>query len=137
MILNRLSLAEFLGIVVTHIQEQTGLPCHTTGANNDPPFYFVELISSEPRNTKTMFIDHIETFVHAVAAKTEVLSFAPVLDLVQILEESMTVDVVLPRHFVLVNQQANGLQSLQHDPTGEGHAVLGFGFDICYGFRCK
>lgn len=135
--LTRLSIAEFLGCLIDHVEAATGLRCYDDPENRESPFYSVQFLKSEPANTKTMFVDVYQVWVHCIAAPAKPHSNAPVLALVESLEEAMTSDVRLPDGFQLVAQVYGGLQSLKRDESGEGHAVLTYDFHICYGFRCK
>lgn len=135
--LQRLSMAEFLGCLIEHIEASTGLRCYDDPNNRESPLYSVQLVRSEPADTKTMYVDTYEVWVHCISAPTKPYSNAPVLALVQSLEEAMTEDVALPRGYKLVRQVYGGLQTLKEDESHEGHAVLSFEFHVCYGFRCK
>ena len=135
--LQRMSIAEFLGVLNAAVEDRTGYPCHPNPDGKESPFYSVQLIKTEPKNTKTSFVDRYEVWIHCVAAPVVPHSDAPVLDLVQTIEEAMTDDVDLDGSFEMFNQQSNGLQSLKKDESGEGHAVLSFYFDVQYGLRCK
>lgn len=135
--LTRLSIAEFLGCLIKHIEEKTGLPCYDNPINKTSPLYSVQITKTEPQDTKTRYVDRYDVWIHCISEPTETQSTAPVLELVQKLEEAMTIDVVIPQHFQLLRQVYGGLQTLKVDESNEGHAVLSFSFSICYGFRCK
>ena len=135
--LRRLSIAEFLGCLITHIEAKTELDCYDDPNNKESPLYSVQLNRSEPADTKTMYVDSYDVWVHCIAAPVKPNSTAPVLALVQKLEEAMTDDVALPRGFEVIRQSYDGLQTLKTDESGEGHAVLAYTFHVCYGFRCK
>lgn len=136
--LKRLSIAEFLGCLISHIEEATGIPCYDSPDNRESPLYSVQLIRSEPAHTKTMYVDHFEVWVHCISEPVRPqYSNAPVLALVQTLEEAMSDDVALPEPYRMYMQVYNGLQTLKMDESKEGHAVLSYDFHVCYGFRCK
>lgn len=135
--LKRLSIAEFIGCLIDFIEEKTGLRCYDSPDNKESPFYSVQLVSSEPGDTKTMFIDVYQVWIHCIGAPTKPHSTAPVLALVRQLEEAMTDDVELPEPYQMQRQVYGGLRTLKVDESDEGHAVLSFDFHVCYGFRCK
>lgn len=135
--MKRLSAAEFLGCLIATIEKRTGISCYDNADNKPSPLYSVQLLRTEPANTKTMFIDRYEVSIHCISEEVEPYSNAPVLRLVQQLEEAMTDDLKLKVPYLLHRQDYLGLQALKKDPSGEGHAVLNFTFHICYGYRCK
>lgn len=135
--LKRLSIAEFLGCLIKHIEEKTGISCYDNPVNKPSPLYSVQITKTEPQDTKTMYVDRYDVWIHCISEPTATQSTAPVLELVQQLEEAMTDDVAIPHPFQLLQQVYSGLQTLKIDESNEGHAVLSFSFSICYGFRCK
>lgn len=135
--MKRLSVGGFLGCLIAAIKERTDISCYDNADNKPSPLYSVQLLRTEPANTKTMFIDRYEVYIHCISVKVEPYSNAPVLRLVQQLEEAMTDDLKLPAPYLLHRQDYSGLQVLKKDPSGEGHAVLSYTFHICYGYRCK
>lgn len=135
--LQRLSIGQFLGCVIDELERRTGVPCHYDPEGMPSPFFSVQLVKTEPANTKTMFIDRFEVWVHAISEPTKPYSPAKALELVQRLEEAMTEDIELPEPFSLFRQECGGLQTLKRDPTDEGHAVISYSFHVCYGLRCK
>ena len=58
--IQRLSLAVFLGCLIEAIEDGTGIKCYDSPENRESPLYSVELQSTQPENTKTMYIDNIE-----------------------------------------------------------------------------
>lgn len=135
--LSRLSIAEFLGCLIDHVEAGTGLRCYDDPNNKEPPFYSVQFLKSEPVDSKTMFLDKYQVWIHCIGEPVRPYSNAPVLALVQQLEETMTSELAMPEGFALWRQEYGGLQALKEDETHEGHAVLSYDFHICYGFRCK
>lgn len=136
--LRRLSIAEFIGCLIDHIEKRTGIPCHDSPENKPSPLYSVQLVRTEPADTKTMYVDVYQVWVHCISAPaTGEYSNAPVLDLAQGLEEAMSEDLALPSPYRMFRQVYNGLQTLKMDESREGHAVLSYDFHVCYGFRCK
>lgn len=135
--LQRMSIGEFLGVLIETVGERTNLPCVDSPDGEKSPFYSIELMPSEPANTKTMFVERYRVWIHCIAAPVVPYSNAPVLRLVQKLEEALTKDIPIPEPFRLNNQTYEGVQALKKDESGEGHAVLAYSFDVCYGFMCK
>lgn len=135
--LERLGIGEFLGLLIDHVEERTGVRCYDYPDNVPSPLYSVELDGARPDNTKTMFIDAISVKIHCVSEETEPYSNAPVLEMVKRLQEAMTEDVVLPAPFLLYGQEFEGVNAIKRDESGEGHAVLSYRFRVCYGYRCK
>lgn len=136
--LKRLGIADFLGLLIHHIEAQTGKRCYEAPEDQKSPFYALELVETVPKNTKTQFIDRYQVTLHAIAAPSKgPFSFQPVAELEQELEEAMTVPLEVPEPFYLVNQDFVGLNGLKKDPSGEGHAIITVYFDISYGFICK
>ncbi|MEY8314152.1 DUF5072 family protein [Adlercreutzia muris] len=133
----RLSIAQFLGSLIGFIEERTGVKCYDDPDNKPSPLYSVQLVRTQPQNTKTMYIDTYEVWVHCISEAVQPHSNAPVLNLVQTLEEALSTDLPLPEPFKLYRQEYEGLQTLKRDESGEGHAVLAYRFFICYGYRCK
>ena len=133
----RLSIAQFLGSLIGFIEERTGVKCYDDPDNKPSPLYSVQLVRTQPQNTKTMYIDTYEVWVHCISEAVQPHSNAPVLNLVQTLEEALSTDLPLPAPFKHYRQEYEGLQTLKRDESGEGHAVLAYRFFICYGYRCK
>ena len=134
---NRLSAAVFLGTLISTINERTKIPTYDTPDNETSPLYSVQLLRTEPANTKTMFIDRYDVSIHAIAAEVNPHSNAPVLRLIQALEIALDERITLNEPFYIYDQEYRGIRSLKKDPSGEGHAVTDWSFFICYGFRCK
>lgn len=135
--LRRLSIAEFWGLVLDHINEHTEIPVYTTASEHKSPFYYLEFFSTKPVDTKTQFIDRFTFMLHAISKPTNPFTYEPVLDMVKELQEIMTEEVKIGKPFWLINQTYNGLLSLKEDPSHEGHAVLEYQIDISYGFKVK
>lgn len=136
--LRRLGIADFLGLLITHIEQRTGKRCYEAPEDQESPFYALDIVETEPRNTKTEFIDRFQVSLHAIAAPCQgPFSYQPVLELEQELEEAMTEELRIPAPFRLLEQNFVGLNALKRDETNEGHAVLTFYFDVSYGFACK
>lgn len=137
MTVQRLSAGVFLGTLITEIETRTGTPTYDVPDNEASPLYSVELLRTEPANTKTMFVDRYDMRIHCIAAQVEPHSNAPTLRLVQTLEQALADTIELDGNFHVFNQEYRGIRSLKKDPSGEGHAVTDWSFYVCYGFRCK
>lgn len=135
--LRRLSIAEFWGLLLDHVQGLTEIPVYTSPYERKSPFYYLELLGSDPVDTKTQYIDRFKFAIHAISRPTRPFSFAPVLEMVQEIEEVMTEPMQLARPFWLVDYSFDGVRSVQKDETDEGHAVLDYHFDVSYGFKIK
>lgn len=136
--LMRLGIADFLGMLISHIERYTGIRCYEAPEDQKSPFYALELVETAPQNTKTEFIDRYQVMLHVIAAPCKgPFSYQPVLELEQQLEEAMTNELDVPEPFYLVNQDFVGLNALKRDETNEGHAVVTFYFDVSYGHVCK
>lgn len=137
MMFKRLGIAQFLGCLIDHVGEKTGIRCYDYPDNVPSPLYSAEVASTETANTKTMYLDVYNVNIHCISEPMEPYSNAPVLDLVQKLQEAMTEPFALPEPFTLYRLDFTGIQALKRDESGEGHAVLAYRFYICYGLRCK
>lgn len=133
----RYSIAEFIGNLATTVEQRTGVRCVDDPDNVPSPLYSIEFTGSKRGDTKTSFIDVYSVWIHAIASPVIPRSNAPVLDMVKLLEQAMSDDLVLPEPFTMFMQTENGIQTLKTDPSGEGHAVVEFEFRIVYGFKCK
>ena len=137
MMFQRLGIAQFLGCLIDHIGEATGIRCYDYPDNVPSPLFSAEVTSTEVANTKTMYLDVFNVSIHCISKPVEPYSSAPVLELVQKLQEAMTEAFPLPDPFLLYRCDFAGMQALKRDESGEGHAVLSYRFFICYGLRCK
>lgn len=133
----RLSAAVFLGSLIEAIEQRTGTPTYDTPDGEASPLYSVELLKTEPANTKTMFVDRYDIRVHCISEAVTPYSNAPALRLVQALEVALDDDLELPEPFYVFNQEYRGIRTLKKDPSGEGHAVTDWAFYVCYAYRCK
>lgn len=132
----KLNLTDLIAAVQDKIEAKTGLRCYDhVDLNTESPFYFAEVVRLTPANSKTMYRDNIEVYIHCIAAKS--LSSVGVYNLIDDLQEALSEDIELPEPFELIMQTDNGVQTIQTDETGEKHAVVGFTFMVCYGFICK
>lgn len=132
----QLGLVDLISAIQRKVEANTGLKCYDAVPGNAPsPFYFAEAIRKRPAHSKTMWRDVFTVWIHAIAEPGG--SSVGVYDLIQMLEESLTEDIVLPEGFELVMQTSNGVLTIKEDETKEKHAVIEFEFMVCYGFKCK
>lgn len=132
----RLNLLTLASAVQDRIETGTQKRCYDKVPENKPgPFYFVEVVNSIPRNTKTMYRDLITVWIHAIATKSE--SSVGIYNLIHELSEAMTENIQLSDPYMLLDQVDNGPSSIKTDETGEKHAVCSFDFLVAYGFICK
>lgn len=137
MMFQRLGIAQFLGCLIDHVGEKTGIRCYDYPDNVSSPLYSAEVTSTEVANTKTMYLDVFNVSIHCISEPVDPYSNAPVLALVQTLQEAMTEGFALPEPFYLYRCDFAGMQALKRDESDEGHAVLSYRFFVCYGLRCK
>lgn len=134
--LQKLGPLEIHKAVKTLVEKNTGLRCYDEVPLDKPsPLYYVELVRTRPDNTKTMWVETYEVWIHAIAEPTQ--KSGPIYSLIEKLEEAMTEGIKLPEGHDLISQRSNGVQVIKLDESGEKHAVLSFEFKICYGFRAK
>lgn len=134
--LKQISLIDLFKAIQTKVEKNTGIKCLDEVEKNEvSPFYYMELASVQPANTKTMYVINYEVWIHSIASPSG--SSVGIFKLLQKLDEALSEDIELPEGFELILQINNGVQSVQTDETNEKHAVTSFNFKICYGFMCK
>lgn len=122
--------------IIQTVEENSDYKCYDVPPKNKkPPFYYAELVQVRPSNSKTMWREIYVVNFHCIAPpiKTSI----PVYDLIDTLEELLTIEVQLPEPYFVVTQTSEGLQTINKDETNEKHAVVQVNFDICYGFKSK
>jgi len=133
--LQKFSFLDLHAALKTHIETNTTYDCYDeVPQNKAAPFYYVECIGSTPTDTKTMFVEDYKVWIHAIAEAGN--SSKDIYDMIQILEEAMTEDITIDG-FTLVLQKSNGTLVIKTDETKEKHAVVGYEFKICYGYKTK
>lgn len=135
--LKQMNFIELLKVLKNQIEESTGLKCFDKVPKNaKSPFYFIEVISKKPKESKTMYIDKFTVWIHSIAEEAN--SSVPVLNMINMLDECLTVNIPLPEEYTLIMQGNNGLIQLKNDEeTNEEHGVTEVYFDVCYGLKCK
>nr|DAF98364.1 MAG TPA: hypothetical protein [Siphoviridae sp. ctnNB1] len=132
----KLNLTDLISAIQRKVESKTGLKCYDhVELNTKSPFYFAEVVRLTPANSKTMYRDNIEVYIHCIAEENP--SSVGVYGLIDDLQEALSEDIELPEPFELIMQTDNGIQIIKTDETGEKHAVVGYTFMVCYGFICK
>lgn len=132
----QLGLVDLISAVQGRVEARTGLKCYDHAPKDTlPPFYFAEVISKKPANSKTMYRDIFTVALYCAAGPDG--SPKGVYDLIDSLEEAMSEDIELPDDFELIMQTNGGVQTIKTDETGQKHAVLTYEFTVCYGFIYK
>lgn len=132
----QLGLVDLIAAIQKKVAERTGVPCYDAVPQNAPsPFYFAEVVGKRPAHSKTMWRDVFTVWIHVIAEPGK--SSVQVYELIQQLEEVMTEEIILPEGFELVMQTNSGIQIIKTDETEEKHAVLGYEFMVCYGYKAK
>lgn len=133
--LKQFPVVELLDAVLKRLRAN-GLSAHDHIPKDSPsPLVSVEMIRSQPANTKTMYVTQYDIQIRAIAPAIE--SSIPIFDLVRQVEEAMTRDIDIPEPYNLIRQAYSGINSTYTDEAGERHAVMNFSFYISYGFMCK
>lgn len=134
--LRQLNLTDLLAGIKQRIEEGTQLTAYDHVPENEPsPLVFIEMVQSEPADTKTMFCKLYTVYLHVIAEPSP--SSVPVNNYIQAVQEAMTEDIELPSCVHLVWARDDGVQTIKDDETGEKHAVLAYSFKIAYGFKTK
>ena len=134
--LKKLGILELIIAIQAKIEERTGLRAYDDVPDNAPaPFYIVEFVNKVQENTKTMWCEVFNIWIHAIAKESS--SKLQIYELIEKLEEAMTEEIRLPESVVLLRQMESGVESLQEDETGEMHAVIGYEIKVSYGYKAK
>ena len=134
--LHKISITTLMAEVIELVQTNTGKRCYDAIPDNAPsPFYYAELVSVRPKNTKTMYVDSYDFQFHCIAEVD--FSSVKIHTLIQELEEALTHNLNLPDPYNLIRVVDNGVSVIKTDETGEKHAVCPVSFEISYGFICK
>ena len=134
--INKMSITTLMASVKNLIETNTKLNCYDAVPLDAPaPFYYMELVSVQPKNTKSMYVDSYNFYIHCIAPVDP--SSVPVHELIQGLEEALTEDIALDEPYRLIRTIDNGVSVIRTDETGEKHAVCPISFEIAYGFICK
>ena len=134
--LKKLNIKQLMKSIIETVEQNTDYRCYDVPPKDaKPPFYYAELVQVRPSNSKTMWREIYIVNFHCIAPP--VASSVPVYDLVDALEEALTVEIKLPEPYFIVLQTSQGLQTINKDETKEKHAVVQVNFDICYGYKVK
>ena len=88
----KLNLTDLIAAVQDKIEAKTGLRCYDhVDLNTESPFYFAEVVRLTPANSKTMYRDNIEVYIHCIAEKSP--SSIGVYNLIDDLQEALSEDI--------------------------------------------
>ena len=133
----QLNAAELILAVKNAVELGTGVNCYDVVPRNAPaPFYYIELTSYSPQNTKNCFITQYNVNVHTIC--TVNASHVKLLKMLADLEEALTDDIILPDGFQMYRQVSGGTASIfEETEASEIHAVTAFQFYVSYGYKVK
>lgn len=135
MAVKKLSFIEVLSSIQEKVEVKTGLRCYDDIPKNAKlPFYFVEIIGQEPNPSKMMFKEIYDINIHVFA---EGGSSVKLFNAIKDLEESLTEEINIPEPYRLMGQNPKGVQRIFTDSDGSKHAIMGYGFEIFYGYKIK
>ena len=133
----QIGLVELVSAIQYTVQNNTKLNCYDVVPKNTPtPFYVVELIGKQAVPSKTMYVDKFTFNIHVFAKNDG--SSVQIYQVINLLEEALTDDILLPDGYYLVMQTATGIQSIyDEEETNEKHAILTYEFTVCYDYKIK
>ncbi|KYG34911.1 DUF5072 family protein [Alkalihalobacillus trypoxylicola] len=135
--LKKLSILDMHVALKNKIEANTHLKCiDNVGVNEPSPFTFLEIVGMTEKNTKTMYVDEYIIHVHVISepSNSSIGHYANISSV----QEALTEYIRLPDGFELFKQASSGLISNYIEKeTNERHAVLGFIFNVSYGFKIK
>lgn len=102
--------------------------------DESPPFLHIQYVGKSDSSTKTMYIESFTFHIHGFS---EGESSQNIYNVIEIIEEALTENIVLGKEYMVVNQTEDGIIQLLREDTGENHVILQYTFKICYGFKCK
>lgn len=100
-----------------------------------PPFYIGEFSLKEQSNTKNMYCETFYIEIHAISEAGQ--SKEQLYELIELLEDAMTEDIVLPPCFIVISQESEGAYDFVQEASGEWRATVPFQIRIAYGFKSK
>lgn len=134
--LKKLNIKTLMKAIQETVENNTEYRCYDIPPKDEqPPFYYAELIQVRPSNSKTMWREIYVINFHAIASGEK--SSIPIYKLIDDLEEALTEEIALPEPFFVVIQSAQGLQVINNEETKDKHAIVQYNFDVCYGFKTK
>lgn len=99
------------------------------------PFLFAEIVGKRNASSKTTWKEVFSVNLHCIAKPSPTRT--EVYQMIQAVEEAMTVQLVLPEGIQCLMQTEAGVQSMQLDDTGEWHAVLSYEIMTSNGLKIK
>lgn len=135
--LKKLSILDMHVAIKNKIESNTSLRCLDNVGKNEPsPFTFLEIVGMVEKNTKTMYVDEFTVHVHIISEPSN--SSIGHYQNIKEVQEALTEYIDLPGGLELFKQASSGLISNYIEKeTNERHAVLGFIFNVSYGFKIK
>lgn len=135
--LSKYSLVDLLLNLKEQISTGTGVTTYDTYPPTDAPspFYFVEFLGSTEVKNKMLFVDEYRVRVHAIGSVNG--TNAEIYEMLDAAREALTKELPLPTGYALLNQQSDGVTSIQKDETEELHAIMGYRYRIAYGLKVK
>lgn len=127
---------ELIKSVKTLLEKNTTITCYDIPPHNAlSPLIYIELASITPVTNKLMYRDLYSVYIHVISKPNS--SNVEVYKMIQEVEEAFSENIELSEQFKLIKQVSDGLITIKKDPSNERHAVLSYGFDICYGYKTK
>ena len=134
--IRKLSFTTLVGAVIELVEKNTGLRNYDIIPRDaELPHYHTAMTGQSPNDTKTMFKEKYEIVIHAWAMCQE--SSEPIYEAIENLQTALTEYIKLPAEYDLINQIPKGVQQIIQDEDGSMHAILGYEFEIAYGFKMK
>jgi hypothetical protein len=134
--IKKLPFTTVLAAVIKKVQDNTGLRCYDSVPSDAPrPFYYAEIVGQVPDPSKTMWKERYQIFIHVFADGKN--GSVPVFGAIQKLEEAMSEAIELPEEYEVVMQTPTGVQQIMDEPDGSKHAIMGYDFNIFYGYKMK
>lgn len=134
--IQKLPITTLVASIIELVERNTAKRCYDAVPKDAPsPFYYIELVSVKPKNTKSMYVDAYNFNFHCIAEVD--YSSVKIHKLIQDLEEALTEDIALNDPYNLIRTIDNGVSVIKTDETGEKHAIVPVTYEVAYGFICK
>lgn len=143
----RMNYKLFLYCLRKHLQDHTSMQWWFSGDNQEAPFGFIEMQTTEDDDTtKTFYRTNVSVNLHIISGLNRPSSAVQkggnnkeyLFDLIQETEEALTVPFEFPPSCPFrIDGFTGGFTRDQKDPSGELHAILGYEFSVSYGHMRK
>ncbi|MGY3766839.1 DUF5072 family protein [Vagococcus vulneris] len=134
--IKKLSFVDVLAGVLDVLRQHTDYDVYDHfPKDTELPFIHVEIVGQTTVPSKTMWKEDYQLFIHGWAEGSE--SSVPIFDLIQSIEEAMTVEVSLPEGYELLIQRPLGVQQILKDEDDVRHTIIGYSLQILYGYKTK